>query len=152
MDDAQPMGFGQPLADLSGDEDSLPDRQRPHPLDRALQVLTWYELHGDVPGALLFSEIEHAADIPVRNLASELQLIPKPLYHRLVERDFLIQEFQGHLFFELSVENLVDSPHPSLSQFLDHLVSSRKTTPDRKFFHRETLGFGFWDGHSLSRL
>ena len=52
MDDAQAVGFGEPVADLAGDGDGLAGGEAADLADEALQVLALDVLHGDVGDAV----------------------------------------------------------------------------------------------------
>jgi len=76
MDDAQDMRLGQTFADLFGDGDAFADRQLTGLTDETFQVLSGDVFHGAVVTAFVFSQVIHAADVLVGNLAGEGQLLP----------------------------------------------------------------------------
>ena len=68
MDDTLAVGFGQPFRDLAGDGDGFVDGQ---PAERRMKLLRFAPnvLHRDVVSALIFTEIVHAGDVRVADLA-----------------------------------------------------------------------------------
>jgi hypothetical protein len=75
MHDTQPVRLGQTLANLSRDKDRLAGTHLAHHPEDALQVLARHVLHGDEMGAAVVAQVEHAADVTVRDLAGETELV-----------------------------------------------------------------------------
>ena len=79
MDDAQMMGLHQAFADLLGDRHGPARPELAGLPDEFLQILAGNELHGDEGRALGLAQVEHPADVPVADLAGELQLVREAL-------------------------------------------------------------------------
>lgn len=120
----------------------LADRQRADSVDEALEVLPGDIFHGDVICPFLPAEVEHSADIPVRDGAGELQFVPEAFDRPLVRGDIGMEEFQGHFFLNFGVENLVNPAHSTLAQVLDDLVSPGEGRPGGQFLDRHLKSLG----------
>jgi hypothetical protein len=135
VDDAQPVGFRQALADLLADEDRFSHSERADPPDQALQVLAGDIFHRDVVGAVfVLAEVVHSADVLVGNFAGQLELIPEALDDPLVLHDLRLQNLERHDFFDLFIKDFIDAPHPPFAQVLDDLVPLGKCFADGELF------------------
>jgi hypothetical protein len=101
VDDAETVGFGQPVADLHPDAQQHAQAQASGHADHVLQVLAVDVLHGDEMDPVRFPEVEHPADVPVGDLAGQPELAAEPLERLLVGSDLRIDELEGDLSLTL---------------------------------------------------
>jgi hypothetical protein len=55
-----------------------------------------------------------------------LQLIREPFDRLLVGGNFGLQQLQGHFFFDICIEDFLDSAHSSFAEFFDNLIPAGK--------------------------
>ena len=153
VDDAQAVGLGQPVADLAGVGKGLRRGQVADLADEALEVLALDVFHGDVGDAGLFVEVEHPGDVPVDDLAGQLELGRKALDDRPVRGDFGPDELEADLLAELIVEDAVDAAHAAHAQLLDHLVALGEQEAGSQLGRREGNGLvDLGEGRRLSEV
>ena len=124
VDDAQPVGLGQPFGDLPGQADGLGLVEVARPADEALEVLAGDVLHGDVDGQPLLADVVHPADVPVGDLAGQLDLVSEALDDLEVRGDLGLEELEGDDLADLAVVGLVDHAHAALADLLDDLEAA----------------------------
>ena len=141
MDNAQAVGFGQPVTDLLPNAQQHAQAQAPGHMDHALQVFAVDVFHGDEMGPFRFADIEHLADIPVADPAGQTDLVAEPLDRLFIGGDLRLDELQGNFLFDLGIEDLVDPAHPAFAQLLDHLVAAGEGGARGEFADRCLKGF-----------
>ncbi|MBA7681804.1 hypothetical protein ES703_90144 [subsurface metagenome] len=146
------MGFGQSSTNLLGDGNRFSCRQLTNPRDRALQVLSGYEFHGDVVSIPFSVQVVHAADVRVPDLPGKLQLVPKTLDRLFIRSDLRFEELEGNLLVDFFIQHLVDLPHTSSAQLLDHLEPPRKNRPCLQFYRSCLESFCWRRGGFLCRM
>jgi hypothetical protein len=90
----------------------------------ALQILAFDVLHGQVMGQAGFPEVVKPADVPVRDLPGELELVLEALDRLFVEPDLGFDELEGDDLLDLLVVDLVDLAHAAPPELLDNLVAA----------------------------
>ena len=146
MDDSQPVGFFQALADLPGDRHRFPGRQASHLPDQTPEVLPGDVFHGDKVRPRILHELVHLADVPVGDLPGQLELVVEPFDRLLVGGDLRPDELEGDFLIELLVENPVDLAHAAVAQFLDDLVAAGEGRARGQFFKRCLKGLRLKQG------
>ena len=107
MDDAQPVGLGQPVADLPGDGNR---RSEGKLLDLLIRLFrsspaTYSMVMKDVPG---FAQVVHAADIAVRDHAGDLEFLAESVDRLPVRGNIGLDELQGDFLADLFVFDPID--------------------------------------------
>jgi hypothetical protein len=128
----EPVGFGQPGADLSGDRDGLGRAEPSHHPDDALQVLSLDIFHRDIGSPLLIVDIMHPADILVSDAAGQPDLLPEPVERLRPEGQLGADELERDRLFQLIVVDLVDPAHPAAAELLDHFIPAGEKAASRK--------------------
>ena len=134
VDDAQPVSFSQSFTDLLGDVNRSSCGQLSGSADEAFQILPGDVFHGDVVSSLLFSEVEHAADVAVGDHPGGLQLVAEAFDRFFIRSDLGLDELEGDFLLDLLILDPVDLTHSALSQLLDDLVTPGKSRSAGQFF------------------
>jgi hypothetical protein len=88
--------------------------------------------------ALVLTQMVHAANIFMTDLASELQFIAEPFDRPPIRRNLRLDEFEGDFLIELLVKDSIDASHAPLAQLSDNLVP-----PGEQCSPGESFGSGF---------
>ena len=72
----------------------------------------------------VLAELVDAADVPMADLARELDLGAEAARHVAGARDLGAQDLEGHDLVELAVVRLVDHAHAALAERLEDLVAA----------------------------
>jgi hypothetical protein len=75
-------------------------------------------------GTLVFSQIVHPADIPVGDLAGQLELVPEAGDRLLIAGDIRSDDLDGDLFLDLYVEGFIDLAHAAMAELFNDLVAA----------------------------
>ena len=131
MDDPDLVDGGQALRDLDR------RRRRPRPAgrgparSRSFSVAPADQLHRDVLQAAVFAVFVDAADVPVADLARELDLGAEARRHLRRARHLRPQDLEGDLVVEDLVAGAVDGAHAAAAQGRQDPVARRDQRPPR---------------------
>jgi hypothetical protein len=73
---------------------------------------------------MVFSQIEHLADVLMTDLPGELELVREPLEGLFVQAGFGPDELQGDLLAYFRILDFIDPAHAAMPQLLDDLVAT----------------------------
>jgi hypothetical protein len=124
MDDAHAVRLGQALADLAGQADGGSDPELAAHADHALQVLALDVLHGDEMDAVRLAQVEHPADIAMRDLAGQPQLVAETLQDRGVGDDLGADDLERDFLVDGPVFRPIDMAHPPAAEAFDDFVAA----------------------------
>jgi len=92
--------------------------------------------HDDEVCSLVFSQVIHAADILVSDLAGKTEFVAEAVDGLLVAGNFGPEDLEGYFLVDLDVHHAVETAHASPSQFFDDLVSVGKDSSAPQFSNR----------------
>ncbi len=121
--DPQTVGLCQSVGHLQSDTQHIPQLELSQPFNNTLQVLPLHILHGDEVGASCFVDVMHAAYVLVGDPPGELQFVAESGDRVLVCSHFGFEDFKGHIFLDLGVENFINKTHSPLAELLDDVVT-----------------------------
>ncbi len=124
VDDAEAVGLDEALEDLAGQVEGLGLVEVARAADEALQVLARDVFHGDVDRQPFLADVVHPADVPVGDLAGQLDLVAEALDDLEVGGDLRLEELEGDDLADLAVVGLVDGAHTALADLLDDLEAA----------------------------
>ena len=123
MQHALLVGGGETGAELARDLQGLVAGQPADAPQQRAEVLAIDVLHGEEIQPFDFAEIVDAADVGVRHLARDADLVAESLERRLMVRDRLGQKFERHRLVERQVVGAVDLAHAALAEHGDDAVA-----------------------------
>ena len=129
VDDPQPVGLRQAVADLSGDRQGPGRGERPHHLDDALEIVARDEFHGDEIGPLAVPEVEDPADVLVGDPPGQLELVAEALDHLLVGAERGHEDLEGDGLADLPIQGLVDPAHAAAAELVEDPVPPGELGP-----------------------
>jgi hypothetical protein len=132
MHDPFRMRSHQPRRNSSGDVDGLVMRQAADAAEQTAEVFAVDVLHGHEVRALPFHDVVDAADVRVRDLAAEADLVVQTAEERRVARQSRGQELQRHLLIELRVIGAIDLAHPARAENRRDPIASGNDRPGRE--------------------
>ena len=116
MEDAAVVRRGQPGADLTRELDRLVLRKAPDPPEQRREIFAVDILHREEPAAVRLAQVVQAADVLVRHLARDTQLVVELRQVHGVGGDGVGQEFQGNGMVERQVLGAVHLAHAALAE------------------------------------
>src|SRR6202034_1028398 len=126
VDDALGVRLFQARAYLSDQIDCLARGQPAETVQHRAQALAFDKLHRGVGNRTDAVEFVDAADVLVRDLAGEQQLVLESLDHGLIGGDFRFQELERYPFARFAIAGFIDIAHAALSGFGKNLIALRQ--------------------------
>ena len=115
---------GQSGAEAARDVEGLIGGQATDAAQQRRQVLPIHVFHRDVMLALELADVVNAADVGMRNLARNADLVQKPLEQDTVGGQRRRQEFQRDRLAQLQIGSAVDLAHPAPADERDDAVAA----------------------------
>ena len=142
MDEARPVGGVERAADLFGEPQGLPSRQRSAFPDQALQAGAADVAHGEVEDAFDLVSVVDRDHVWMVEGGRELGLAQEPRAEVLAARQLGGEDFQCDLAPEALVGGEVDGAHPAAAeQRLNRVATERLADPGRQpFSHDRSAG------------
>ena len=134
MQDAAVVGGGEARANLARDVERLVGRQAADAQQQRSEILAVDVLHREevlAPISDGLADVEHAADVRVRDLARDADLGQEPLVPDGIVGERARQEFQRDRRTELDVVGPVDLAHASAAEQADDAVAASEHGPRR---------------------
>jgi hypothetical protein len=131
----------QPQAELAGDLDPLLLRQPPDLLEQPGQVLAIDVLHREERLAVVLGDVEHVADMGVRDLPGDAHFLVEAGQAVGVVGQAFGQELEGHGLPQLQVVGTVDFSHTALAQQGHDAIASGE-----QLAREEAWLVGRWEG------
>jgi len=98
--------------------------------------------HDDEVCSLVFSQVIHAADILVSDLAGKTEFVAEAVDGLLIAGNFWPEDLEGYFLVDLGIHHAVETAHASPSQFFDDLVSVGKDSSPPQFSDRSRKRLG----------
>ena len=123
MHDTLPVRLGKAGAKLTHNGDGVGSRKRTAASDQITQRLAFHVLHRDVRRVVDASEIVYAADVLVRDLPRQEQLVLEALGDLGIVRELLAQHLQRNDRSRFPVACLAHHSHAAVTQIAEYLVT-----------------------------
>jgi hypothetical protein len=111
-------------AELPRHVDRLVFRKPADAAEQRAQILAVHILHGQEAAAVGVAEVVEAADVLVRHLSRDAQLVVELCETAVVRSDALVQELQRDRLIEGEVVGSIDLAHAAASEQGDQTIAS----------------------------